>query len=170
MVLALDPLGSETVDATLIDEIDTYLAPYRRIGDDLRAQAPDYVALDVGVSVCVAPNAQRAHVKAALLGVFGTGVLADGSRGLFNPDGLSFGTGVFASVLIAAAQRVPGVVEVQLTRLARYEPGTPAPTATPDTVPARGVFTLGAQQIARLDNDPNRPGNGRLTFLMRGGR
>jgi hypothetical protein len=113
---------------------------------------------------------QRAHVKAALRAALGTGVLADGSTGLFNPDNQTFGQGVFVSRIVAAAQAIPGVIETEVTRLSRFAPGTSAPTAKPDDVPASGVLTLGPYQIARLDNDPGTPGNGRLTLLLRGGR
>ena len=61
-------------------------------------------------------------------------------------------------------------MEVQVTRLARYIPGTPAPGTKPDHVPNNGIFALGPFEIARLDNNPNAPGNGRLTLLLMGGR
>jgi hypothetical protein len=168
--LAIDPSGRETVGTELLDEVEAYLAPYCRIGYDLRVQAPDYLALDLGVSVCVTSGYQRAHIKATLLAIFGTGVLPDGSLGLFNPDNQSFGQGVYVSRIVAAAQAVPGVIETQVTRLAPWLPGRPAPGSTPDEVPAGGVLTLKPFQIARLDNDPGKPANGRLTLLLRGGR
>ena len=98
-------------------------------------------------------------------------MLVDGRPALFNPDNLTFGQGVYLSPIITAAQTVPGVMEVQVIRLAPYVPGTPAPTTTPPyQVPDTGVLALGPFQIARLDNDLNAPGNGRLTLLLRGGR
>lgn len=169
-LVAVDPLGTETVSDELLNEIDAYLEPYRRIGHDLAVSAPDYVALDLGLSVCVAPNYQRGQIEATLLAALGTGVLPNGKLALFNPDNLTFGSGVYVSPIIAAVQSVPGVVEVQLTRLAPYLPGTPAPGMLPDFVPNNGVLTLGPSQIPRLDNDPNAPANGRLTLLLRGGR
>ena len=33
-----------------------------------------------------------------------------------------------------------------------------------------GVLPIGPLEVARLDSDPNRPENGRLTLNMRGGR
>ena len=170
VLVAVDPLGSETADSELLAEIGAYLDPYRRIGHDVTVRAPDYVALDLGLSVCVMPAYLRGQVASALLAVLGTGVLADGALALFNPDNLTFGQGVYVSPIIAAVQAVPGVMEVQVTRLAPYLPGTPPPTAAPDQVPSTGVLTLGPFQIARLDNDPNAPANGRLTLLLRGGR
>jgi len=67
-------------------------------------------------------------------------------------------------------QAVAGVTEVQLTRLARYAVGAPAPRASDNDLPRNGVLAMGAFEIARLDNDPNAPANGRLTMIARGGR
>jgi len=170
ILVAVDPLGTETADSELLAEIDAYLEPYRRIGQDVAVRAPDYVALDLGLSICIMPGYLRGQVEGTLLAVLGTGVLADGTLALFNPENLTFGQGVYVSPIVAAVQAVPGVMEVQVARLAPYLPGTPAPTATPDQVPSTGVLALGPFQIARLDNDPNAPANGRLTLLLRGGR
>jgi hypothetical protein len=169
-LVAVDPLGTETVSSELLEEIDAYLEPYRRIGHDLAISAPDFVALDLGLSICVAQDYLRGQVEAAILSILGTGVLPNGKLALFNPDNLTFGQGVYVSPIIAAVQAIPGVVEVQVTRLAPYLPGTPAPTTKPDDVPKNGVLALGPFQIARLDNDPSAPMNGRLTLLLRGGR
>jgi hypothetical protein len=160
----------EGADAELLDEIDGYLCRYRRIGHDLEVVAANYVPLDLGLSVCVKPLYLQAHVEQAVRRLLGTGYLADGSPALFNPDSLTFGQAVFVSPIIAAVQREPGVMEAQLTRLDRLVPGRPAPTAQPDSLPSGGRLALGASEIARLDQDPNAPGNGRLTLLLRGGR
>ena len=89
------------------------------------------------------PGYLRGQVEGTLLVVLGTGVLADGTLALFNPDNLTFGHGVYVSPIVAAVQAVPGVMEVQVTRLAPYLPGTAAPTTTPDQVPSNGVLPLG---------------------------
>ena len=35
---------------------------------------------------------------------------------------------------------------------------------------AAGLLRLGPREIAQCDNDPNRPENGRLSFVLGGGR
>jgi hypothetical protein len=35
---------------------------------------------------------------------------------------------------------------------------------------ADGILRLGPREIARLDNDPNSPENGKIEFVMGGGR
>jgi hypothetical protein len=83
---------------------------------------------------------------------------------------VGFGQGVYASPIIAAAQAVNGVVDVQLTRLARLLPGSAPPGVTPDQVPASGLLQLGRFEIAQLAPTLRAPGQGRLTVILRGGR
>ena len=168
--VALDPKGSESGDTELLAEVDAYLAPYGRIGYDLTVTGAVYAALDLGLSICVKPLYLRAQVQALLRQRLGTGLLPDGSLALFNPDRLTFGQAVYLSPIIAAAQTIPGVMEVQVTRLDRLVPGRAPPTASPDSVPATGMLLMAPNEIARLDKDPNHPENGRLTLLLRGGR
>jgi hypothetical protein len=130
------------------------------------------VPLDVVLKVCVLPNYLRGHVEAALLDVLSNRVLPNGKLGFFHPDNLTFGEGVFMSRLVAAAQSVPGVREVTVTQLERFEISEPAPNQDlpGEELPPGSVLALGPLEIARLDNDPNFPENGRLVLDMRGGR
>jgi hypothetical protein len=172
VLVAVDPSGTEEADAELLSEIGAYLEPYRRIGHDLSVQPAQYAGLDLALHVCVLPDYLRGHVEAALLDVLSSRELADGSKGLFHPDNLTFGGAVYASRIIAAAQAVIGVQNVELTRLERYEIGEPPVgiESAAEEVPAGSVLTLGPFEIARLDNDPNFPENGRLTLDLGGGR
>jgi hypothetical protein len=167
-LVAVDPLGTEEVEAELLDEVAAYLEPYRRIGHDLEVKPANYVGLDLAMAVCVLPQYLRGHVEAALLDVFSNRILPDGRLGFFHADNLTFGEGVFVSRIVAAAQAVPGVMEVQVTKLKRFEIGQPAPDQL--TLPPHGVLPLGPFEIARLDNDPSIPENGRLVVDIRGGR
>lgn len=161
--VAIDPLGRAEADAGLLQEIETHLYRFRRIGHDLAVRAARYVALDIAMDVCVKPSFLRGHVKAALLERFGIGCLPDGSLGFFHPDALSFGQSISLSRLVAAAQTIPGVESVAVTRLQRLFEG-------PNGEIEQGVLTIGPLEIARLDNDPNFPENGRIQFDLGGGR
>lgn len=171
-LVAVDPLGAEEADAELLSEVAAYLEPYRRIGHDLDVTGAHYVALDLGLAICVSPDYLRGHVEAALLDVFSNRVLPDGRLGFFHPDALSFGEAVYVSRIVAAAQATPGVQNVEVTRLERYEIGEAAPglEAAAEEVPSDGVLWLAPFEIARLDDDPSFPENGRLTLKLRGGR
>jgi hypothetical protein len=172
-MVAIDPSGSEDPDPALDREIAAYLEPYRRMGHDLRVAPAIYVPLDLAVTVCVLPRFLRAHVEAAVRDVLSSRVLPGGRLGLFHPDNLGFGDGVYISRIVAAVQAVPGVQEVTVTRLERFaalEPTSSFPDLGDDDLPAGGVLRLGPLEIARLDNDPSFPENGRLTLDVRGGR
>ena len=90
-------------------------------------------------------------------------LLADGKRGLFHADSLTFGDSIYLSKLVAAAQAVPGVESVQVTRLQRQ-------FEAPNNEIENGVLPLGPLEVARLDNDPSFPEHGRLTLILKGGR
>ena len=168
--VAIDPLGTEDADAGLLSEVEAFLEQYRRVGHDVDVKQAQYVGLDLALHVCVRPEYLRGHVKAALLDAFSNRALSDGTRGFFHPDNLTFGQGIYASRIIAAAQAVTGVQNVEITRLARFEIGAPSPNTGHADVPAHGVLGLGPFEIARLDNDVNAPENGRLTLDVGGGR
>ena len=168
--VAIDPAGTAVFDPILLAEIAAYLSPYRRIGHDLAVAPAIYVPLDIGLSICVMADRLRAPVEVQLRDVLGSRLRPDGQPGLFHPDALTFGQGVHASPIIAAAQAVPGVSDVQLLRLDRFTPGRRPPGTKPDMLPAGGVLRLGRFEIGRLDDDANEPGHGRLTLRLRGGR
>jgi hypothetical protein len=163
VLVVVDVFGQEQADSALLAEITSKLQRYRRIGHDLRVAPARLVPLDVEMRVCVLEGFLRAHVKQALLDVFGNRLYGDGRLGYFHPDRLSFGDGIFLSALVATAQAVAGVESVSVTRLQRlFEPANGEIDS--------GVLPLGPLEIARLDNDPAVPDNGQLRFDMRGGR
>jgi hypothetical protein len=162
-LVTIDPSGTEDASQALLTEIAASLEPYRRVGHDLVVAPARYVPLDVELTICVLPHYSRGHVEAALLDVFSNTVLPRGGKGFFHPDNLTFGEGIYASALVAAAQAVPGVQSVEVTKLERYFEG-------PNDEVRNGALALGPLEIARLDNDPSVPENGRLVLQMRGGR
>jgi hypothetical protein len=171
-LVAVDPLGLEEADPELLAEITAYLEPYRRMGHDLEVKPARYVPLDLAITVCVLPHYLRGHVEAALFDIFSNRILPDGRLGFFHPDNLTFGEGIYVSRIVAAAQAVQGVENVQVTRLERFEIGEPPPgaEAARDKLPPHGVLALAPFEIAQLDNDPSFPENGRLILDVRGGR
>jgi hypothetical protein len=122
-----------------------------------------YVSLDIEMIVCVLPNYLRGHVKAALLDVFSSRVLAKGKPGFFHPDNITFGEGIYLSQIVAAAQAVKGVESVTITRLQRLNVGDNGELE-------QGLLPLGPLEVARLANDPDYPEHGRLMIDVRGGR
>lgn len=161
--VAVDPLGQAEADPVLLEETERHLYPFRRIGHDLAVRPARYVPLDLVMKVCVEPDFLRGHVKAALLERFGTRRLPDGSLGFFHPDALTFGQSISLSRLVAAAQALPGVESVAVTKLERFFEG-------PAGEIEQGVLPIGPLEIARLDADPDFPENGCIRFELGGGR
>ena len=167
--LTVDRRGGLPVDAFFEFELRKFLEPLRLAGHDLEVDGPRFVPLDVVLTVCLRPGYDRSTVKQALLETFGTIDLPDGRRGFFHPDNFTFGQPVYLSQVIAAVMQVPGVHWVdaddtpprpnRFQRWGRLSRGERA----------AGRIELGRLEIARLDNDPNQPENGRLDFIMRGG-
>ncbi|WP_431066970.1 putative baseplate assembly protein [Methylotuvimicrobium sp.] len=161
--LAIDPFGREEAEPSLLAEITACLHRYRRMGHDLIVKSAHRVPLDVAMLVCVLPSFVKAQVKAELLKTFSNRTLPGGGMGFFHPDNLTFGEDVYLSKIVAEAQTVHGVESVTITRLQRF--GQPANDEIEN-----GVLPLGLLEIARMDNDPNFPENGKLTLELRGGR
>ncbi|SFE86074.1 putative baseplate assembly protein [Nitrosomonas sp. Nm166] len=163
VLVAVDPFGAEQAEPELLDEIEARLHRYRRISHGLSVEAAHRVPLDIELIVCVLPNYLRGHVKAELLEVFSNRQSSDDRLGLFHVDRLTFGDDIYLSTLVAEAQRIQGVESIKIVKMQRlYEPA--------NSEIENGVLPLGPLEIARLDNDPSFPENGRIRFDMRGGR
>lgn len=163
VLVAVDALGQSEAEQGLLDAIAQRLYRYRRMGHDVIVQPATSVALHLEMTICVQPDYIRGHVKAALLEALGSSTSASGEKGFFHPDRLSFGEGVALSRLVATAQAVTGVESAVVTRLERLHEG-------PNGELEQGLLPLGPLEVARLDNDPNFPENGKLILHLRGGR
>jgi predicted phage baseplate assembly protein len=163
VLVVIDPLGTDDPDPALVQDVQNYLEPYRRVGYDVIVEQGQYVPLDLALTVCVEPHYLSGHVKAALLKLFSNKNLSDGTRGFFHPDNLTFGDSISVSAIVAAAQAVQGVMSVTVDKLERLGQG-------PNQELQRGVLLISPMEIAQLDNDPNFPERGIFTLTMRGGR
>jgi hypothetical protein len=160
--VTIDRKGGLPVDDRFKQTIHAHLDRYRIAGYDLEIAAPLYVPLDLLLAVCVKPGYFRSNVKEALLIALGSRQAADGTRGFFHPDNFTFGQPVYLSQIYAAAMGVAGVASVELLRFQRWG------KAANQEIDA-GVLALAATEVARLDNDPNFPENGKLEIQPRGG-
>jgi hypothetical protein len=162
MFVSVDRRGGLDVDQVFRDALAGFLEHYRLAGYDVEIEPPLFVPLDVELPLCVAPGYVRADVRKALLDAFSSRDLTSGRRGFFHPDSFTFGQPVHLSRIVAAAMAVVGVESV----------GTPIRFQRFGRVPLPGEderIAMGRLEIARLDNDPNRPENGRIDFALTGG-
>jgi predicted phage baseplate assembly protein len=167
MFLTVDRKGGLAVDADFETELRDFLERYRLAGQDLEIDGPSFVPLDIVFTVCVEPGYFRSDVKAALLEIFSNRDLSDGRRGFFHPDNFTFGQPVYLSQMVAIVMQTPGVRWVNLdrskgTRFQRWGQGAHGELE-------KAQIDMGRLEIARLDNDPNAPENGKIDFLMEGG-
>ena len=161
--ITVDPLGGEVVDTAFEAELRGFLERFRMAGHDVEIEGPNYVALEIELSVCVAPGYFASHIRKELLDIFSNRVLLNGKRGVFHPDNFTFGQPVYISRLIAAAQAVEGVASVAITTFQRQ--GTHS-----DLGLQSGEILLDPLEIARLDNNPNFPDHGILRIKLEGGQ
>lgn len=167
--LTVDRKGGLPVDAAFEQDLRAFLERFRLAGYDLEVDAPRFVSLDIVFSVCVKPGYYTSDVKAALLDTFSRWEARDGRRGFFHPDNFTFGQSVYLSKVIATAMQVSGVQWVDFSDrtnpLHRFQRWGRAANQELEN----GEISIGRLEIARLDNDPNAPENGRIDFLMEGG-
>ncbi len=161
--IAIDPLGGDDPAPGLEHAVAKALEPYRHMGHDVVVVQGEYASLLLALDIVVKPSHIVGHVRAALMTALGAGMNAQGQPAIFNPDGLTFGTPIYGSPILAAAQVVPGVESVEIAELARLfdrERGGYD----------KGVLAMAWNEIPRLDNDALRPERGRLELRLTGGR
>lgn len=167
--LTLDRTGGRPIDGPFEATMRRFMERFRLAAFDLEIDGPRFVPLDIVISVCVETGYFRADVHQALLDIFSHQDLADGRRGFFHPDRFTFGQPVYLSQVVATAMEIPGVSWVDT----RGGGGSPHRFQRWGRPPAgeldAGILPLARLEIARLDNDPNAPENGRIQFLMKGG-
>jgi hypothetical protein len=167
--ITIDRANGRMVDADFKKELRNFVERFRLAGQDVEIDGPRFVPLEIVFSVCVKPGYYRSQVKADLLRLFSSRDYPDGTRGFFHPDNLTFGQSVHLSRLITLAMEVPGVQWVD----AEDAPGKPnrfrrwGHSAQGEFMD--GMIKFGRLEIARLDNDPSLPENGKLDFIMEGG-
>ena len=161
--ITAEPKGAGNLTPSLSKAIARNVNRYRLAGQDIQLESPQYVPLQIDLTVCVDPAYFQADVKQALLQVLGCQLLPNGQKGLFFPDNFTFGQTAYLSPIYAAARQVAGVLSVTATA---FQPAGP-PT---QLYLSEGEIPLGPFQIARMDNDPSLPDHGQLTLSMQGGK
>ena len=161
--LTVDRSGGAAVSDEFEDALRGHVERYRMAGHDLEVDAPKFVALEIDLQVCVAPDYFRSDVQRELFDVLGNRDLPDGRRGLFHADNFTFGQPVYLSAILAAAHQVYGVESLEVRIFQRL--GVPDGTGLQS-----GRLDMDRLEIVRLDNDPNFAEHGRLTITLGGGK
>jgi predicted phage baseplate assembly protein len=158
-----EPLNGGNLSKPLQRTLTQYVNRYRLAGQDLQLESPDYVSLEIKLTVCVDPSYFQAAVEKSLMQVLGSGTLPSGKPAVFAPGNFKLGQTVYLSPIYAAARTVAGVQSVT------------AHVFQPQGVKTKaflhaGEIPMGPFQVGRMDNDPSLPANGQLTLVMKGGK
>jgi predicted phage baseplate assembly protein len=161
--ITAEPQRAGNLGDVLRRSLTQYVNRYRLAGQDIKLEGPDYVPLEIALTICVDPDYFQSDVEGALLQALGSGTLPNGLPALFAPGFFKLGQTVYLSPIYAAVRRVAGVATVTATMF------QPQGVAT-DTYLQEGEIPLGPFQVARMDNDPSFPNHGQLSLLMHGGK
>jgi hypothetical protein len=167
--VSVDRKGGYAVDESFREGMSEFLERYRMAGYDVEVEEPVFVPLEVVFTVCVDPGYFRSNVKQALLETFSTGTLSDGHRGFFHPDNFTFGQPVYLSRMVAEAMRVAGVSWIDTDDTAGKPNLFRRWGQNSQGERAAGLIRISPLEVARLDNDPSAPENGKIDFVMEGG-
>jgi hypothetical protein len=148
---------------SLLKSVTRTVNEFRLAGEAAYVEPPQYIPLQIALTVCVDPESFALNVEEALLAVLGSGCQSNGLPGYFNPNNFELGQPVYLSPIYAAARTVPGVTRVTATT---FEPQG----QDSNVYLQKGCIPMGPFQVAMLANDPSLPANGRLTLTMQGGR
>jgi predicted phage baseplate assembly protein len=169
--LAIDRAGAGGVDADFEAALRGHLATYRLAGHDLEVVPPHFVPLDIRLYVCVCGDHYPGDVERDLLDAFSSGYSRDGRRGFFHPDNFSFGDNVLLSPIIARAMAITGVQWIGPRAASGAVLGHFGRLDQPLVEFADAAeIPIAPNEVARLDNSPTFPDNGRISFIMAGGR
>lgn len=157
--LAIDRQGSLPVDCQFQRMLGRWMQPYLLVGTDLEIVPPDFVSLQIVLTVHVSAGHYPDLVKQLLLEAFSSTPLPDGRIGFFDPSRFTFGQSVYLSQVVACACAVPGVAWVEVEQFSRWQDPSPLDLA-------REEIAIGPSEIARLSNDPNAPELGQISFTM----
>ena len=160
--IAIDRKDGLEITSDFKKEIINHLEKYRMAGFDLEIRPPLFVPLEIELHVCVKAGYYRSNVEATLLQKFSSSILPDGSKGLFHPDNFSFGDAIYTSHFHQLALSIDGVASIEIRTFKRRN-------RKANQEKENGKLQPALEEILRLDNDPNFPENGILTFTLSGG-
>ncbi len=161
--ITAEPQCGGNLSRSLRRTLTQYVNRYRLAGQDIKLEGPNYVSLEINLTICIDPEYFQSDVEQSLLQVLGSGTLPDGQPALFAPGFFKLGQTVYLSPIYAAARTVAGVQTVTATVFQPQGVDT-------EIYLRKGEIPLGPFQVARMDNDRSFPNHGKLTLDLEGGQ
>jgi hypothetical protein len=163
VLTSADPAGSERPTIGQLESLTGLLGQRRLAGYESYVLPPRYVSVDLRITVCGQPSAFAGDVAQAVRTRLQPGPLPGAGAGFFDQSQWSFGQPLESSALLAAIQSCPGVAGVY--QIQYRERGVQQ-----DWAPLPWTLTFAADEILRVDNDPNRPEAGSLQVSVEGSK
>lgn len=174
--VTLDPRATTELTNAQLDQAARHLDQVRLIGEDVEIRPPDFVPLDIRLTVCAAPRFWPEDLEEELAEAFSEGYTSSGDTGFFHPDNWTFGQSLHASQIVARALAVEGVDRVLEVGMRLWDqaggPSLGTLVLEPDELglPEALQIDVAANQIVRVANDPDALESGRMTIVVEGGR
>ncbi len=162
MFVSGDPFGSFTLTPTETAQLEAWMDCVRQAGRDVVVKDPKTLPIDLVITICVEAFAHPAQVLALVEHLLLSPGDARMSKGFFHPDNFTFGTPLRRSALEAVIHDVPGVRSVSDIQI--RERGVRSFRSFDEL-----LLEVDPDQVIRLDNDPQQPGNGTLRLIAEGG-
>ncbi|WP_118136110.1 hypothetical protein [Oceanicella sp. SM1341] len=156
--VSVDPVGAQTLSPALRASVEAEIDCIRQAGRQVCLRDAHYLALDIRIEVCAAPEASNSRLVRRI-----TRALADfrDASAFFHPDRLSFGDDLLRSRLIARVHAVEGVRAVESVQVRRR--------GLHGFRELEAVLPVAPHQILQLSNDPAHPERGHLEVSVHGG-
>jgi hypothetical protein len=154
-----DPARTEEPTIAELRSLTELLEEERLAGYQSYVLPPDYVSIDLKITVRARPGYFGSTVAAAVLARLQPGTLPGGAVGFFDHSQWSLGESMESSALLAAIQSCTGVDGVDQVQY-RQRGGRL------DWAPLPPRVRVGPGEILRVDNDPNRPEAGSLQIRV----
>jgi hypothetical protein len=159
--VTIDPVGTTVLSEEMRKQVARYLNAVRLIGEDLEIRPPQFVPLEIHVSVCAKDDFWPEDLKAILEQEFSDGWTPDGRMGFFHPDLWTFGQQLKASQIIGRVLAVEGIEHVIKVKMKRF-----AHTGQFLTQ----ITNVNYNEILQVRNDPDHMELGSIDFEVQGGR
>jgi len=159
--VTIDPVATTVLTEQTRKQIASYLNAVRLIGEDLEIRPPQFVPLEIYLSVCAKDDFWPEDLKAILEQEFSDGWTRDGRMGFFHPDLWTFGQQLKASQIIGRALEIDGIQHVIKIEMKRFAHTGPLTTQ---------IINVNYNEILQVQNDPDHGELGSIIFDVQGGR
>lgn len=158
-----NPVAAEAPSVAQIEDLSDLLNRRRLAGYESYVLAPQYVSVNLRITVAASAADFAAAVASAVLARLQPGPLPGGSVGFFDHSRWAFGQALDPSALVAAIQGAAGVVGVVAIQFRQRG-------VQPTWAPLAGPIAVPPDRILRVNNDPSRPEAGSLRVTVEGGK